>query len=76
MCQEKKEEEDLPALRTVLNASTQGLKDNIKKSKERLISTANNSISNMSTNRNTTKEGNRNRKKNNYIDISNEKTSI
>ena len=38
-----------------IDSSTQGFEDNIKKSKERLITAANNSISNINTDRITTK---------------------
>ena len=44
MCQEKKEGEDSPALRIAL---IQGLDEYIKKSKDRLITEANNNISNI-----------------------------
>ena len=52
MCQEKKWEEDLPALRVALMDQH---KDSIKKSKERLITAANNSIGNINTNWKTNK---------------------
>ena len=48
MCQEKKEDEDSPALR---NALTYQNKDYVKKCNERLITDANNSIDNINIDR-------------------------
>ena len=48
MCQKKREEDNIK------NASIQGLEDNVQKSKEGLISSANSNISNLNTDRKTT----------------------
>ena len=55
ICQEKKKEEDLPALKIVQVYQYNNSKDYIKKSKEKLITKASNSNDNMRTNRKTRK---------------------
>ena len=52
MCQEKKEEDYSPGFANTedcVDATIQGLKEYAKKSKERLITTANNSNGNITT---------------------------
>ena len=49
MCQEKKEEEDSPAFVDCADAPIQEFEQFVKKSKERFITAANNSVSHIST---------------------------
>ena len=66
----KEEGRGFTKIENYVNASVQGLVEYIKKSKERLITTASNSNGNIKSNRKQQKLENRNRKKNNFIDMS------
>ena len=70
----KKIEDDSPSLRIAWIYSMRKLKDFIKKKKERFITAMKNISDKIKTNRTKmTKLGKRNRKKNNYLNISNDK---
>ena len=69
MYQEKKEEEDLQENEDCVDAMIRGLEKCIKKGKEMLITSANNFVRNISTDRKTTKSKKINGKKNNRMDI-------
>ena len=63
----------LNSIKDCIDPLIQGFKKYIKKNKQRLITTANNSISDTSTVRKPTKLGNRNGKKNNSTYTSSDK---
>ena len=73
VCVKKGGGRGLYSIANCVDISIQGFDEYIKKSKERLITEASNSNGIVRTNRNTTKLGNRNRRKNHRIDISRDK---